>query len=283
MLYDHASDMTRVFGRISAEDVNAMNMALGIAEPGVRATVKKGDFTPGSLERALHLWDQMGMSVGTDQIKQFGTELAKTDANLKKWMASHGDDMAATPQHILAYFDGQAGKIVKELERMHPTDPMGAVLKHKFLGWMNLWRRSIVLGAFLPRPSHFVNTYFGDMAQLVWGRGFASGLKLTLEGTPAYLGAPGRALQDALNPELDPPRQPARATSAQSPGPGRRTSPASGPVPWRPSSTGPGCSTTCRTGPGSACPPQSPGRRRSRSSTRICTTGGTGLLPGNCA
>lgn len=61
-----------------------------------------------------------------------------------------------------------------------------------------LWRVSAVYGYFLPRPQHFVNTFFGDWSQMVTVLGWKEGTKQAITSAPTYIPFVGARLQKAI-------------------------------------------------------------------------------------
>jgi len=194
--HDFHNDLVRTLGPITAQQARSMNMVmLG----GRRELSQSGKFAELDLFEGLRGLELTGQSMGSTKMRQSFDDLSKASQTVDKWAEFHGD-MGFSPHQITAYLETHVGKIIKELEPIHRVDTVPESMLFAFEGWLRLWRRSIVMGLALPKLSHFTNTFFGDLSQVVQARGVLEGGRLMAGNAFTYIpGGYGSRFQDALS------------------------------------------------------------------------------------
>ncbi|MEE9400592.1 MAG: hypothetical protein V3V32_01085 [Dehalococcoidia bacterium] len=192
--FDYVHDVQRAFGPLTGEHAYAMNL---IISGGERLT-QTGKHAELSMAEGYEALELLGASYSPNKMRDTITDVAKADKTMRKWAEAH-PGLGFAPGQIIAYLEGKSEKIVKELDSYNNAPTAGDQALKGFSLWLRLWRRSIVMGLALPKISHFTNTFFGDMSQVVMSRGVMEGGRLMVGGAFTYIPGGGRKFQDALS------------------------------------------------------------------------------------
>jgi len=195
VLHDYHVDIARTVGPLTGDHARSMNLLLKWGRVEHPLTGKAGDI---DLPLAYESFVLIGASYGSDKMRKLLQTIPDMDKTLHKWADAH-PGLGYAPTQVVEYLNFKAGRIIKELEQYHNPKSGLEMGQDYILGWMTLWRMSVVMGLALPRITHFTNTFFGDMSQIAFSRGFGAAFRLSVGNAFTYIPIVGKPFQDALS------------------------------------------------------------------------------------